>query len=68
MTLLVLGIAVFIGIHLLPTFAPTRHKLIGRMGEGGYKGMFSIVSAAGLALIIFGKAYAGFVPVWTPPA
>ena len=68
MTLLVLGILVFIGIHLLPSFRFARGKLIGRFGAGGYKGMFSLVSAAGLILLIAGKAYADFTPVWTPPA
>jgi uncharacterized membrane protein len=68
MTLLILGILVFIGVHLLPTFVPVRQRLIGRIGIGAYKGLFSIISLAGFVLLIVGKASADFVPVWTPPA
>jgi uncharacterized membrane protein len=67
MTLLVLGILVFVGIHLVPTFASTRQSLIARFGAGAYKGGFTAVSFVGLILLIIGKAYADFVSIWTPP-
>lgn len=67
MIFLMLGLFVFIGIHLLPTFAPARQRLIGRVGAGPYKGLFSVVALAGFALLIIGKANMDFVPVWTPP-
>jgi uncharacterized membrane protein len=41
------------------------------MGEGGYKGFYSLVSLAGLALIVWGFASyrsAGMINVWYPPA
>lgn len=66
MTLLVLGMLVFVGIHLLPTFASTRQNLIARFGAGAYKGGFTAISFIGLILLIIGKANADFVPLWTP--
>ena len=41
------------------------------MGEGGYKGVYSVVSLAGLALIVWGFAHyraTGWIDVWHPPA
>ena len=54
MAILVLGLALFLGIHLLPVLPALRTRLLARLGEGPYKGLFSIVSAAGLTLIIGG--------------
>jgi uncharacterized membrane protein len=71
MTLLVLGLALFLGVHTFTTLRPARAGLIGRLGEGPYKGLYSLLSAAGLVLIVIGfGAYrgAGYVPVWDPPA
>ena len=68
MLLLILGLALFIGVHLVTTLTEARAGLIGRLGEGGYKGLYSLVSAVGLALIIYGYGQAPVVPVWNPPA
>lgn len=66
MTLLVLGILVFVGIHLVPTFTSARQNLIARFGMRAYKGGFTALSFVGLILLIIGKANAEFVPLWTP--
>lgn len=66
MALLVLGLFVFVGIHLVPTFASARQRLITRFGAGAYKGGFTVISFIGLILLIIGKANAEFVPLWTP--
>ena len=58
MDVLVLGLVLFLGIHLLPVLTGVRNALFARMGEKGYKGMFSIVSALGLILIVIGYARA----------
>lgn len=68
MLILVAGLVVFIGIHLLPTAPDLRRGLAGRLGENAYKGLFSLVSIAGLALIIYGFSKAKFVPLWSPPS
>lgn len=55
MTLLVIGIVIFIGVHVLAmVLRGPRDRLMARLGEGPYKGIFSLVSAVGLALMIYG--------------
>lgn len=67
MALLVLGIIVFLGIHLLPTFPHVRESLIGKLGTTGYKAAFGVLSLAGLALLVWGFASAPVVHIWSPP-
>ena len=68
MTLLVVGLALFLGIHLVPVLPPVRDALAARLGANGYKGAFTLVSLAGLVLIVIGYRAAGpglrlFAPV-----
>ena len=56
MAILVAGLVLFIGAHLLPTQSAFRAGLVARVGERRYKGLFSLVSLAGFALIIAGYA------------
>jgi uncharacterized membrane protein len=58
MWLLVAGLIVFLGTHLLPAMPGARARLVARWGEQRYKGLFSLASFAGLALIIAGYAHA----------
>ena len=47
-----------------------RAGLIGRLGEGTYKGLYSAVALVGIVLISIGYGQyraAGYIPVWTPP-
>ncbi len=70
MGLLIVGLAVFIGAHLVPAMTTFRAGLIGRLGEGGYKGLFSLVSLAGMVLIVMGYSAAreaGPPLIWDPP-
>ena len=67
MTLLIVGIAVFLGVHLLPTAAGLRAEVASKLGENGYKIAFSLLSLASLALLIYGYAKAPSVQVWSPP-
>jgi uncharacterized membrane protein len=66
MTLLIIGVSIFIGIHLLPSIVPLRNALYEGLGEKAYKGVYSLLALTGLGLIIYGKAYAEYVPVWNP--
>lgn len=68
MTLLVIGLIVFIGIHSLPMFPALRQALLNRLELKGYKLLFSAIAALGLVLIIIGKAKADFVHVYVPPS
>lgn len=70
MSVLIIGLALFLGVHLLTTLRGTRAAVIRRLGEGGYKGLYSVVAAAGLILIVIGFGNyrsAGYIQVWTPP-
>ena len=70
MALLILGLILFLGAHTLTTLRTTRAAAIGRLGEGPYKGLYSLVSVAGLVLIVWGFASyrgAGYIQVWNPP-
>jgi uncharacterized membrane protein len=67
MTLLIIGIVVFLGIHLLPTVGGLRERLVGRLGENGYKALFSLLSIAGFVLLVFGFARAPLIQIWSPP-
>ncbi len=71
MGVLILGIVVFLGVHTLTTFRETRSRLIEKFGAGPFKGVYSLVAATGLALIVWGfSRYRadGFIPIWTPPS
>ena len=44
-----------------------RSALFNQLGEGAYKGIYSLVALVGLGLLIYGGSQAEFVPVWDPP-
>ena len=58
MPMLIAGLVLFLGIHLLPALRGRRAALVQRWGEQRYKGIFTLISFAGLALIIAGYASA----------
>jgi uncharacterized membrane protein len=67
---MILGLVLFLGVHLFITKREARAELIARLGESVYKLGFALVSALGLALIIWGFAEyraTGWINVWTPP-
>lgn len=70
MIILVLGLLLFLGTHSVRIFAePWRNDQIARLGEGKWKGLYSLVSLAGLVLIVWGYGQARLDPVvlWNPP-
>ena len=54
LAILILGLVVFIGAHVFVTRRAARAALIARIGEGPYKGLFSLVSIIGVVLIAYG--------------
>jgi uncharacterized membrane protein len=55
MTLLIVGILLFVGVHFIPSLAPDfKAAWLEKMGEGGYKGTFSLLLLASFALMIVG--------------
>jgi uncharacterized membrane protein len=70
LTILVAGLVVFLGVHVLVTRRALRAAVISRLGEGPYKGLFSLASLVGLVLIAYGFATyraTGWIDVWHPP-
>lgn len=71
LAIMILGLVLFIGTHLLTTRREQRAALIARFGEGAYKGLYSLASIVGIALIAWGFARyraTGWIDVWYPPA
>jgi uncharacterized membrane protein len=71
LSVMILGLVLFLGVHLLTTQRELRTRFVVSMGEGGYKGFYSLVSLAGLGLVVWGFAHyrsAGMIDVWHPPA
>jgi len=70
MILLVVGLILFLGIHSVSIVAESRRDArVAAMGVGAWKGLYSVVSLVGLALVVAGYAEARTAPVWvwTPP-
>jgi uncharacterized membrane protein len=67
---MILGLVLFLGAHTLSTQRELRARLIGSLGEGGYKAGYALVSLLGLVLIVWGFAHyraTGWIQVWSPP-
>ena len=55
MTLLAIGVLLFAGLHLIKSLAPSfRANMQKRLGENGYKGIFSLLVLGSMVLIVFG--------------
>ena len=70
MSLLVAGLILFLGVHSVSIVAPAwREAQIARRGERTWKGLYALVSLAGLLLLIYGYGVARHAPVvlYTPP-
>ena len=71
MLLLIIGLVLFLGIHSVSIVAEGwRDSTIQRVGEGAWKGIYSLVSLAGFGLIVWGYGEARLDPVllYAPPA
>ena len=70
MTLLVLGLILFLGMHAFTMNRSGRAALLGKLGPLGYRALYNIVSLLGFSLIAWGYAIYrsnGMIPVWDPP-
>lgn len=70
MTILILGLIIFLGVHSLSIVAEhQRNRMVQRLGEGPFKGLYSLVALLGLVLLIWGYGQARLEPVvvYTPP-
>lgn len=70
MSILVLGLLLFLGIHCLGFFPEWRQRRVESMGVGAWKGLYSLIALGGFVLIVWGFHRARLHPVllYTPPA
>jgi uncharacterized membrane protein len=71
MAILIIGLAIFLGVHSISIVAPgLRGRALARFGEPGWKGLYAVISAAGFALLLYGFHLARQTPVvlYVPPA
>jgi len=71
LTVLVLGLILFLGPHVLVSLRPQRAAVVKQLGERLYKALFAALSIAGFYVI--GKGFgmyevAGPLVLWTAPA
>lgn len=63
-----IGLVIFLGSHLFTgLLRGPRERLVGRVGAGPYKGMFSIIALIGLLLIVVGWGDADRTVIYSPP-
>ncbi|MFO1191525.1 MAG: NnrU family protein [Rhodoferax sp.] len=70
MSMLILGLVLFLGVHSVRIVADDwRTRTIGRIGAGAWKGAYTVISLVGFGLLVwgFGQARMQPVQVWAPP-
>jgi uncharacterized membrane protein len=70
MTMLILGLVLFLGVHSVSIIAPAwRDAQVMRRGDRPWKGVYSVASIAGFVLLIVGYGIARKSPavLYTPP-
>lgn len=71
LAILIAGLVVMLGAHVFVTFRGVRAGAIEHVGLNGYRVLFSIVSLAGLVLVVWGYgSYRAneWIELWSPPA
>ncbi|MGJ0507373.1 MAG: NnrU family protein [Methylocystis sp.] len=70
MLILILGLVLFLGVHVFSTLRGPRAALMEQYGARSYKLAYSTVAVLGLLLIIWGFSRyraEGLIAVWDPP-
>ncbi len=70
MTILILGLLIFLGTHSLRVFANgSRERMVAKLGLNGWKALYAVISIIGFVLIIWGFGLARQQPVslYVPP-
>lgn len=69
MTLFLIGLVLFLGIHSVAIVAPAWRDAQAARNPGAWKGIYSVISIVGFVLLIYGYGLARQAPVvvWTPP-
>jgi uncharacterized membrane protein len=69
MALLILGVLLWAVSHLFPAVGvDQRARLVQRLGEGRYRGLFSLVIALAVVLMVLGWKSAAPMPVYRAPS
>ena len=69
MTLLLIGLTLWVGVHLFPSSLPqVRDALIKQIGLGPYQGLFALLIITGVILIVFGWRATLPTQVYVPQA
>lgn len=68
MTILILGIILFIGTHMIRIVAPGfRTAMVQKLGENGWKGVHGLISILALVVVVLGWQQAPVIDLWFPP-
>jgi uncharacterized membrane protein len=68
MTILILGLVLFLGLHLIRTVAPgVRTSMVARIGLNGWKVMHATFAVVSMIIVIYGYAVAPVINIWFPP-
>jgi uncharacterized membrane protein len=70
MSILIIGLIIFLGLHSVRIVADGwRTNMMAERGEGAWKGLYSVASLIGFALVVWGYGLARQQPVvlWVPP-
>lgn len=65
--ILALGCLGFVIAHFGLSAHPLRSRLVGRLGEQKFQGVYSLLVLAAFGAMIAGWRYRVFVPLWEPP-
>ena len=68
MSLLAIGLVLFLAIHLIPSAPRLRTALVARLGEKLYRSVFSVVVLLSLVAVVWGFSRAPLEAVYTPPS
>lgn len=67
MTMLMAGMVLFFGTHLVPNIAGVRAGLVNGLGEKSYMLGYTILSLVGITLMFIGRSRADFELLWVAP-
>ncbi|MFL1462641.1 NnrU family protein [Roseococcus sp. DSY-14] len=68
MTPLLLAALLWVGVHVGIAGSPLRGRLAGRLGEGGFRLLFSLLSVAAITALVLAWRAAPPTPLWNLPA
>jgi uncharacterized membrane protein len=67
MTLLIVAALVWIGVHIGIAGTRLREVLVGRIGDGAFRGVFSAVSIAAIVFLVMAWRGSSTEPLWYAP-